>query len=62
MPEHIPNCLHSEDPEVIIQGKARFVDNLYWKRCDGTFKNIRGVELVVIGEEEDGSDGEAAQA
>jgi hypothetical protein len=49
MPEHLPGCLHSKDPDVIIQDKFRLVDSVYWKRCDGTFKNIHGVELVVKG-------------
>lgn len=62
---HVGGCLHSESPEVIINGTSQRVgvgegesssadelrsegglaSHLYFKRCDGTFKNVLGEVL-----------------
>lgn len=50
---HSAGCVHSEMPEVIIQAEeasehgleSRLISGLYFRRCDGVFKNIRGETL-----------------
>jgi hypothetical protein len=52
---HVNRCLHSNSPEMIIshtgnQGNeaaciSKLATDLYFKRCDGTFKNVVGEKL-----------------
>lgn len=50
---HVVGCLHSHDPEVTIQETyvdsettSRLAKSVYFRRCDGIFKNIMGEKLA----------------
>jgi hypothetical protein len=65
---HINNCLHSDNPAMIISrscadnndtggrlteqktNTSKLAIDLYFKRCDGTYKNVLGQVLIVKGE------------
>ena len=43
--QHGETCLHGSDPKSIVQGRG--IEGIYWKRCDGRFRNALGDELGV---------------
>lgn len=47
---HTGGCLHSERPQMVVckdleGGSSSLASSLYFKRCDGRFKNVKGVVL-----------------
>ena len=70
---HGSGCLHSENPEVVVCSSARkdkggppaLATGLFFKRCNGVFKNVkgevlsRGVEGETLPEASEGKNGEA---
>ena len=42
-------CMHSDDPQTVIQGGANLAQDIYYRRCDGVYKNIEGQKLEHVG-------------
>ena len=43
--QHGETCLHGSNPNSIVQGRG--IGGIYWKRCDGSFRNALGAQLRV---------------
>jgi hypothetical protein len=50
--KHVDGCFHSDNPTIIVQDRGGGVSkDLYFKHCDGIFKNIQN-EKMELGSDE----------
>ena len=45
---HVPKCFRGSSPEYIIQGNGGLGTSIYYRRCDGRFRNL-GHQVLDMG-------------